>query len=130
MWSFLFYVSSFYFQQWNSKWDTTFFNSSLNSKLGFANVALVGLFHFFQFMKEIGYWDIWILALGCASKFLTISLKVGKLEVLNCAYFHILSDFEESLSWYVWRRGEANLWLICQFWKNKCSCLCNKFLSV
>ena len=77
MWLALFYINSFYFQQWISNWDIAFFNSSLDSKSEFLNaglihknlihenwdviVALVGLLNFFQYMKEMEYWDFWML---------------------------------------------------------------------
>ena len=81
MWPALFYVNSLNFQQWNSNWDIAFFNSSLNSKLGFVNVglrlfpnsqkdwkllfvnvALVGFHNFFQIVKAMEYWDFWMVA--------------------------------------------------------------------
>ena len=43
----------------------------------------------------MGFFNI---SLGCTFKFLPIHLNVGKLEFLNSAYFHILSDLEDSLS--------------------------------
>ena len=84
MWLSLFYANFLYYQQWNSNWDIAFFNSSLDLKLGFLNVGfrlyfkffpysqkdwklgfvnitLVGLLNFFEFMKEMDYWDFWML---------------------------------------------------------------------
>ena len=84
MWIASFYVNSLYFQQWNSNWDIAFLGLSLDSKLrffdegfrlysklfpnsqkdwklGFANVLLVRRFNFFQSMKEMEYWDLWLL---------------------------------------------------------------------
>ena len=40
MWLVLFYLNSFFFQQWNSNWDIVFFNSPLDSKWRFLNVGL------------------------------------------------------------------------------------------
>ena len=40
IWPALFYVNSLYFQQWSSNWDIAFFNSSLDSKLGFLDWVL------------------------------------------------------------------------------------------
>ena len=34
-----------------------FHNSRKDSKLGFVNVAVVGLLNIFQFVKEMEYWD-------------------------------------------------------------------------
>ena len=45
MWPVLFYVNSHYFQQWNSNWHMVFLNSSLDSKLRFFNVGLQAVFH-------------------------------------------------------------------------------------
>ena len=79
MWPALFYVNSLNFQQWNSNWDIAFFNSSLNSKLGFlnvglrfVNVALVGLHNFFQIHESDGTLGFLNVSLGCTSKFLPI----------------------------------------------------------
>ena len=53
MWTALFYINYLsYFQQWNLDKDIIFPNSSIDSKLGFFNVALAGLLNFFQFMKK------------------------------------------------------------------------------
>ena len=38
------------------------------------------------------------VSLGCTSKFPPVNQRVGRLEFLNSAYFHILSDCEDSLS--------------------------------
>ena len=86
MWPALFYVNSgLYFQWWNSNWDIAFLNSPLDSnwdfwmlvldstlnffpnsqkdwKLGFLNVALVGLLNFSKFIKEMKNWDFFLLA--------------------------------------------------------------------
>ena len=75
-----------YFQQWNSNWEIAFLNSPLDRfelgflnvglglyfelfpnsqkdwKLGFLNVAVVGLLHFCQFMKDMENWDFCLLA--------------------------------------------------------------------
>ena len=115
MWPALFYVNSLNFQQWNSNWDIAFFNSSLNSKLGFlnvglrfVNVALVGLHNFFQFMKVIEYWDFWMLAKSALSNFcqFTKELKNWNFWVLLTFIFcQIVRIAIQAL--YVCRKGGA-----------------------
>ena len=115
MWPVLFYVNSLYFQQWNSNWGIALFNSSLDPTL---RVLIAGLRLYFktfflihkkienwyllillqlifQFMKEIEYWDFWILALPVLPNF---SQFTNKLENWNATYFHFLSDWENTAS--------------------------------
>ena len=95
MWVVLFYVNYLCFQQWNSNWDIAFFNSSLDSKLeflnaglrlyfkhipslqeywklGFLNVALVGLLIIFPIHERDEILGVLNVSLGCTSKFLPI----------------------------------------------------------
>ena len=95
MWVVLFYVNYLWFQQWNSNWDIAFFNSSLDSKLeflnaglrlyfkhipspqeywklGFLNVALVGLLIIFPIHERDEILGVLNVSLGCTSKFLLI----------------------------------------------------------
>ena len=113
----LFYINSFYFQQWISNWDIAFFNSSLDSKSEFLNAGLRLYFKLFsnpqksnprklgcyccsrwtsQFFpiherdRILGFLNV---SLDCTSKFLPFHWRVGKLEFLNSAYFHISLDW-------------------------------------
>ena len=53
-----------------------------------------------------------MLALGCTSKFLAIHYRVGKLEFLNSAYYHILSDCEGSLSSLIYMQERRSQFVI------------------
>ena len=52
MWPVLFCVNSLYFQQWNPNWDIVFWNSCLDSKLGFLDVGLRLTSVFFLIYKK------------------------------------------------------------------------------
>ena len=96
-----------------SKAYFTFFPYSQkeNRKFAFVNVALVGLPNFFKFMKQMKYLLLNV-SLGCTFKFLSIHYRIGKLEFLNSAYFHICQIVRLLFqAWHVSRRGRANLWL-------------------
>ena len=117
------YVNFLNFRQQNSNWDMTFFNSSLNSKLGvlnvdfrFVNVALVGLHNFFQFMIVMEYWDFSMLASAVLPDFTQFTKE------LEIWYFWVLLAFR--FCWilrtvfqacYLCRIGGADLWLNYQF---------------
>ena len=105
MWVVLFYVNYLCFQQWNSNWDIAFFNSSLDSKLeflnaglrlyfkhflspqeywklGFLNVALVGLLIIFPIHERDEILGVLNVSLGCTSKFLPIHWEVMSILIL------------------------------------------------
>ena len=135
MWLALFYVNSLHFQQWNWNWNIGSVNSSLDSKFGFLNVGLelyltlfpnspkdwklgffkvarAGLFNLFQFMKENEILEFFNVSLDCTFKF----LPIPKLEfwiLLTFIFCQIVKIVFQA--WYMSRRGEANLWLNCQF---------------
>ena len=89
-WRNRYYVNSrSYFQQWNLNWDTTFSNSSLDSKLGFLSVGLV--LHFQVFPNSQRDW-----------KFLNVALadffSRWKIGILKSPRLHIFSKYEDTLS--------------------------------
>ena len=61
MWTALFYIYSLYFQRWNSNCKIAFFNSFLDSKLGFLNVGLRLYYKCFPNSKMIENWDLLML---------------------------------------------------------------------
>ena len=91
-------------------------NSQKDWKLGFINVVLVGILIFSQFMKEMEYWDVWMLSEAVFPNFshFTKELENWNFRIpptfIFCQIVRIVFQ-----TWYVCRRGWVNLWLYYKF---------------
>ena len=107
-----YYVNSrSYFQQWNLNWDTTFSNSSLDSKLGFLSVGLV--LHFQAFPNSPRDWKFLNAAL--ADFFLDEKLEFW--SPLDFIFFQNVRILFQAL--YMYNREGTKWWLNCPFSRKK-----------
>ena len=108
-------------------------NSLKYRKLGFANVALVGLHNYFQFMKVMESWNFWTLAEAVLPNFSQFTKEFENWLIwvpLTFIFCQIVRTIFQA--WYLCRRGTSQFMIKLPIFQKIYvhKCLCRKFVTV